>query len=133
MPVCGHTGPGEAPGNVRAEAVSSTEISVQWNGLSTCRLVNGLIVSYRVQFIVNDTTNTRDRELRDGEDWGSGGDISLTGLAPSTIYSIEVAAVNENGDVGPYSDPITTVTHPCKGSRHNIYFYVCFSNSYLQM
>ena len=114
MSVCGYTGPGEAPGNVTAEAVSSTEISIQWNGLSTCRLVNGLIVSYRVQFTVNDTTETRERELRDGEDWSSGGDILLTGLAPCTKYSITVAAVNENGDIGPYSDPITAVTHPCK-------------------
>ena len=97
-----------------AEAVSCTDISLQWNGLSTCRLVNGLIVSYRVQFTVNNTTETRDRELRDTEDWRSGGDILLTGLAPFTNYSIEVAAVNENGDVGPYSDPITTVIYPCK-------------------
>ena len=120
MSVCGYTGPEEAPGNVRAEAVSSTEISVQWNGLSTCRLVNGLIVSYRVQFTVNDnitsedqvndTTDTRDRDLRDGEDWSSGGDILLTGLTPLTNYSIVVAAVNENGDVGPYSDPVTEFT-----------------------
>ena len=114
IPVFGCAGPGEAPGNVRAEAVSSTEISVQWNGLSTSRLVNGLIVSYRVQFTVNDATETRDRELRDGEDWRSGGDMLLTGLTPFTNYSIEVAAVNENGDVGLYSDPITAVTRQCK-------------------
>ena len=114
MPVFGCAGPGEAPGNVRAVAVSSTEISVQWNGLSTSRLVNGLIVSYRVQFTINDAIETRDRELRDGEDWRSGGDISLTGLTPLTNYSIEVAAVNENGDVGLYSDPIIAVTRQCK-------------------
>ena len=127
MSVCGYTGPEEAPGNVRAEAVSSTEISVQWNGISTCRLVNGLIVSYRVQFTVNDTTDTRDRELRDGEDWSSGGDILLTGLSPLTNYSIEVAAVNENGDVGLYSDPIITLTHQCKSARRPNISYICFS------
>ena len=114
MSVCGYTGPGEAPGNVRAEAVSSTEISVQWNGLSTCRLVNGLIVKYRVQLKTCSLIETRDKELRDGEDWSSRGDILLTVLTPLTNYSIEVAAVNENGDVGPYSDPIIAVTHPCK-------------------
>ena len=134
MSVCGYTGPEEAPGNVRAEAVSSTEISVQWNGLSTCRLVNGLIVSYRVQFTVNgNTTDTRDRELRDGEDWSSREDILLTGLAPFTMYSIAVAAVNENREVGPYSDPITTVTYPCKVLwTQNIYCCFCFPCSYLQ-
>ena len=103
-------GPGEAPGNVRAEAVSSTEISVQWNGLSTCRLVNGLIVSYRVRITASDRVDVRERELRDGEDWRNGGDISLTGLTPSSSYSITVAAVNEKGDVGPYSDPVTIHT-----------------------
>ena len=34
----------------------------------------------------------------------------LTGLTPFTIYSIRVAAVNEEGDIGVYSDPITEQT-----------------------
>ena len=136
MSVCGYTGPEEAPGNVRTEAESSTEISVQWNGLSTCRLVNGLIVKYRVQLKTCCATETRDRELRDGEDWSSRGDVLLTGLTPLTNYSIEVAAVNENGDIGPYSEPITTVTYQCKSARRpNIsYNIICFffPCSYLQ-
>ena len=114
MSVCGYADPGEAPGNVTAEIVSSTEISVQWNGLSTCGLVNGLIVMYHIRFETCYVTEIKDRELRDGEDWSSGGDILLTGLTPFTGYSIGVAAVNENGDIGPYSDPITTLTHQCK-------------------
>ena len=128
MSVCGYTGPGEAPGNVRAETVSSTEISVQWNGLSTCRLVNGLIVKYRVQLKTCCVTETRDRELRDGENWSSGGDILLTGLTSLTNYSIEVAAVNENGDIGPYSDPITAVTHQCKKCSAPKYYCFFFPN-----
>ena len=35
---------------------------------------------------------------------------SLTGLSPSTSYSIQVAAVNEEGDVGIYSNPVTIQT-----------------------
>ena len=35
-----------------------------------------------------------------------GAQVSLTGLTPFTNYSIQVAAVNEEGDVGPYSDSI---------------------------
>ena len=95
-----------------AEAVSSTEISVQWSGLSNCRLVNGRIVRYRVQFTAGDRTETREREMGDGEDWRSGGDISLTGLTPSTNYSIAVAAVNVHRHVGLYSDPVTIQTFP---------------------
>ena len=124
MSVCGYIGPEEAPGNVRADAVSSTEISVQWNGLSTCGLVNGLIVKYSVQLKTCCATESRNRELRDGEDWSSGGDILLTGLTPLTNYSIEVAAVNENGDNGPYSETITTVTHRCKSAQDSNISYI---------
>ena len=112
MSVCVYTGAREAPGDVRAEAESFTEISVQWSGLSNCRLVNGRITQYRVQYTANDTM-TRDYTLGDGESWRSGGLVTLTGLTPSTNYSISVAAVNENGDVGLYSDPVTTMTHQC--------------------
>ena len=109
MSVCVCTGAREAPGDVRAEAESSTEISVQWSGLSNCRLVNGRITQYRVRY----TGSTKDYALGDGEDWRNGGRVTLTGLTPSTNYSISVAAVNENGDVGLYSDPVTTMTHQC--------------------
>ena len=42
--------------------------------------------------------------------WSSGGETDLTGLTPSTKYSIAVAAVNEEGTVGLYSDPVTMET-----------------------
>ena len=110
MYVCVCTGAGEAPGGVAAEAQSSREINVQWNGLSTCRLVNGRITGYRVMYTANGRSGTIDVEQGDGEDWRSGGEVTLTGLTPSTEYSISVAAVNENGDIGVYSDPVTTLT-----------------------
>ena len=37
-------------------------------------------------------------------------ETSLTGLTPFTNYSIQVAAVNVEGDVGLYSDPDTEQT-----------------------
>ena len=109
-----YTGAGEAPGDVRAEAGSSTLISVQWSGLSNCRLVNGRIIGYRVRLVTCCTAETRVQELGDGEDWSSGGEILLSGLTPFTNYSISVAAVNENGDIGLYSDPVTILSHQCK-------------------
>ena len=112
------TGAGEAPGDVRAEAESSTEISVQWSGLSNCRLVNGPITQYRVQFTANGRAETVDQVLGDGEDWMSGGRVTLTGLTSLTNYSISVAAVNENGDVGLYSDPLTVL--PLQASRSHV-------------
>ena len=44
--------------------------------------------------------------------WSSGGETDLTGLTPSTNYSIAVAAVNEQGTVGLYSDTIVIETFP---------------------
>ena len=104
------TGAREAPGDVRAEAESPTEISLQWSGLSNCRLVNGPITQYRVQFTASGRAEIVDQVLGDGEDWMSGGRVTLTGLTSLTNYSISVAAVNENGDVGLYSDPLTVLT-----------------------
>ena len=105
--------------------MSTTEISVQWNGLTTCRLVNGHIVSYRVQYTASGVDETRDRELRGGEDWMSGGEMLLTGLTPFTNYSIAVAAVNENGDVGLYSNPVTKFT--LQASMYVISGTICWS------
>ena len=107
--MCICAGAREAPGDVIAEAEGSTEISVRWSGLSNSRLVNGRITQYSVQFTASNTM-TEDFTLGDGEDWNSAGRVTLT---PSTKYSISVAAVNENGDVGLYSDPVTTMTHQC--------------------
>ena len=43
----------------------------------------------------------------------SGGEITLTRLSSSTYYSISVAAVNENGDVGQSSAAVRTRTDQC--------------------
>ena len=103
-----YTGAAVAPRNVRATVVSSTVISVQWDGLIPCRLANSLIVKYRVQYTAESSDEVQSTE--ESGDWDDGGQISLTGLTPFTTYSIQVAAVNEQDDVGPYSDPKTVQT-----------------------
>ena len=107
-----NTGSAAAPGNVSATSLSSTVISVQWSGLSPCRLVNGLIVKYRVQYIAQPGGRVESKEV--AGNWSSGAEAELTGLTPSTYYSIEVAAVNEEGDVGVYSHPVTVRALPGK-------------------
>ena len=47
-------------------------------------------------------------------DQTEGLEITLTGLTPFTNYSIEVAAVNEEGDVGVYSMPQYIMTEAGK-------------------
>ena len=98
-----------APRNVTATVVSSTVISVQWDGLLPCRHVNGLIVMYRVQYTVVASGVIRSKNVA-GEWNVMRAETSLTGLTPSTNYSIQVAAVNEKGDVGLYSNPLERQT-----------------------
>ena len=103
-------GSSAVPGNVSATALSSTVISVQWSGLSHCRLVNGLIVKYRVQWRAQESGGLVESTTEVSGNWSSGGETALTGLTPSTNYSISVAGVNQPGDVGVYSHPVTVRT-----------------------
>ena len=105
-----YAGSAVAPSNVSATALSSSVISVQWSGLSPCRLVNGLIVKYRVQYGAQSGGLVESREVTGN--WSTGAETELTGLTPSSNYSISVAAVNEEGSVGAYSDPVVVETLP---------------------
>ena len=84
--------------NVRGEVKSSTSISLQWEDLMACNSISP-IVMYKVKYAPESRgrmTNTTVNETRRK-------DILLTGLVPYTNYSIEVAAMNEEGKIGPYS------------------------------
>ena len=106
-----------APHSVIATVVSSTVISVRWDGLDPCRRVNGRIVMYRVRY--TEVTSGVVQSKDEAGVWNAMNVVtSLTGLTPSTSYSIEVAAVNEEGDVGLYSGLLTTQT--CKLYMINI-------------
>ena len=94
-----------APRNVRAIVVNSTVISVQWDGLTSCRHVNGRIKWYRVQY-TSESSGVVQSKDEDGR-WGyTGMESSLIGLTPYTNYTIRVAAVEVLGYVGLYSHPI---------------------------
>ena len=89
--------------------MSSTVISVQWDGPEPCRHANGRIVLYRIQYteVASGVVQSKD----EAGDWNVVGvETSLTGLTPSTSYSIQLAAVNEEDEVGVYSDPLTRRT-----------------------
>ena len=98
-----------APHSITATVVNSTVISVQWDGLDPCRHVNGLIVLYRVQYTEVASGVVQSKDVAGV--WNvMNEETSLTGLTPSTSYSIQVAAVNEEGDVGLYSHRRTRQT-----------------------
>ena len=63
--------------------------------------MNGLITSYSIRYTIQPNGTPLQSD---------GLEITLTGLTPFTEYSIEVAAVNENGDVGVFSEPEVVMT-----------------------
>ena len=67
-------------------------------------------MKYRVQYTAQPDGMTQSIDQTAAGDYRSGAETSLTGLTPGTNYSIRVAAVNEEGDVGIYSDNITEQT-----------------------
>ena len=103
------TGASVPPTNVSVFALNSTAIRVEWNGLKPCTGVNGLIVTYRVNY--TDESTGSEQSVEEAGKWDVvKAKAVIFGLAPRTNYSIQVAAVNEQGDVGEYSDPLIIQT-----------------------
>ena len=99
------TAPSAPPSSVTVTGVTSSTISVQW-GSVPCIHQNGDITGYSVQYEVMGSGNTQ-MEMVSGD--SSGGMTTISGLTPSTTYSIKVAAVN-NAGTGVYSDPTNALT-----------------------
>ena len=70
----------------------------------SCRDRNGEITGYRAQAVRNG--------MVEGTDASVGSDArqaTISGLSPSTVYTVQVAAVNGAG-TGPYSSGISVTT-----------------------
>ena len=96
--------PTTAPTCVSVSEVTSTSITVQW-GEVDCIHRNGDITGYTVRYEVQGNGSTQTATVSGG---GST-QIIISGLTPSTNYSIEVAAVNSVG-TGVYSNVIFHLT-----------------------
>ena len=96
--------PSGAPSSVSVSEVASSNITLQW-GLVPCIEQNGNITGYTVC-----VAGTGEMKINVSDDVGQ---VTISGLAPSTTYSIKVAAVTSIG-TGPYSDPITFDTPDSK-------------------
>ena len=94
--------PSAAPSNVRVTGVTSSSITVQW-GEVECIDRNGEITGYSVRYTGSGGTDTRSVSVGDTRQ------TTISGLTPSTDYTIEVAAVNSVG-TGPYSNGIVQRT-----------------------
>ena len=109
-------GAGLPPDDVVVTVEGPRGISIQWAFISLCRARNGLITSYSIQYTAQPDGMVQTDQTEDLE-------ITLTGLTPFTEYSIEVAAVNEEGDVGVYSDPQDAMTDE-DGRSDNVVTYL---------
>ena len=98
------TAPSAPPSDVTVTDVTSSTITVQW-GEVPCIHQNGAITGYSVQYGVMGSGSTQTMTVSGA----STTQTTITGLNPSTTYSIQVAAVNSAG-TGEYSDPITAMT-----------------------
>ena len=97
-----------------ATVVNSTAITVQWDRLDRCSDANGNITMYRVQFLgqLRETLCRNidpDVSIDVPGQYNMGGQITVS-VTPFTDYSIQVAAVNEEGEVGVYSSAVTRTT-----------------------
>ena len=109
--------PSAVPTSVSVSEVTSSSISVQW-GAVDCSHRNGDITGYSVRYGVQGSGSTQTVSV-------SGGGATMTtisGLMPSTTYSIEMAAVNSAG-TGVYSDPMTAETVVIGGTADSGKYY----------
>ena len=83
--------------------MDSATILVQWDEVP-CLDQNSIIAGYTVvRYEFGDQSSSVSITVTDRM-------ASLTSLQPFTDYSIQVAAVNSNNDLGPLSTPITEHT-----------------------
>ena len=102
--------PSAPPTSVSTSDVTSSSITVQW-GAVDCIHRNGDITGYSVQYGVQGSGSTQ----TDSVSGGATTEATISGLTPSTSYSIEVAAVSSAG-TGEYSSSITAETDGESGS-----------------
>ena len=90
-----YTVPTRGPTSVRRGTVTASSITVHWGEVS-CLQRNGEITGYRAQAVRNG--------MVEGTASVGGGarQATISGLSPSTTYSIQLAALNGAG-TGPYN------------------------------
>ena len=89
--------PSAPPASVTTEVTVFRIVRVWW-GPVDCRHHNGEITGYAVMY--SESEGDRTVQMVSGN--SSGGTTIITGLAPATLYVVQVAAVN-SADIGVYS------------------------------
>ncbi|ELU00931.1 hypothetical protein CAPTEDRAFT_125014, partial [Capitella teleta] len=97
--------PGSPPQNVRAQSLDSSSLVVQWE---KPELPNGWIQGYKVYYTLTPNIPLSQWIVHDVDD---GLQTTLSGLFPSSTYTICVRAFNKEGE-GPISEAIEVATQP---------------------
>ena len=100
--------PGDSPIEITAIATSPVSVIIQW-GRVPCINRNSDITGYIVRY--SRGGGSTESVFVSGTDQ-SERTYTATLLAPSTSYSIQVAAVTSTGVTGPFSTTITETTSP---------------------
>ena len=108
------TGATAPPSSVHATAQSAMSILVQWGPIEPCKERNGNITGYHVRYQASG--GSVETEVASGVG-SAGGQVLLEGLTPFTNYSIQVAAVNNQSDVGVFSEHVVLQTGEVVGDR----------------
>ena len=109
-----------SPRNIRVIVVSSTVLSVKWDGLTPCKYVNGHINKYRIQY--TSEASGEIQSIDKNGDWTVIGErYFLSGLNQNTRYTIRVAAVNDEGHVGLYSNAVEKWTSELGNVKRMLY------------
>ena len=98
------TAPQIAPSRLSNINTSSSSVYVTWMPVP-CLHQRGVITGYKLHYSSSNNITT---VVISGQGHRT---YNITGLTPSTRYTIAVAAVNDGG-TGPYSDPSLTVRTP---------------------
>ena len=101
------SGAAASPSDVEVTVQSSKSILVQWGRIEDCRDRNGNIVGYHVRYQASG--GSVETEVVSGVG-SAGGQVVLEGLTTFTDYSIQVAVVNNQSDVGVFSAVVSAQT-----------------------
>ena len=95
--------PSAAPNSVSTFDITSSSITVHWEPVD-CIHQNGDITGYSVRYRSLRIGSTHTKNITNVT-----AETIITGLYPTTTYSLEVAAVNSAG-IGVYSSTIYAIT-----------------------
>ena len=83
---------------------------MKWGPVEPCKNRSGNIVNYRIKYQPTGGGSSSVKNMDDVGEGSVGGQLLLEGLTSFTDYSIRVAAVNNQSDVGVFSDALTAQT-----------------------